>query len=44
MKIVKSLEDSDLLIKGITKTNENQTKKLRGRFLSMLSVTLGASL
>ena len=41
MKIVSALEDSNILLKGITKTVENVTK--RG-FLGMLLETLGASL
>ena len=40
MKIVKVLKDSGLLIKGITKTIENETKKQRGGFLAMLLSTL----
>ena len=39
-KIVKVLKDSGLLIKGITKTIENETKKQRGGFLAMLLSTL----
>ena len=38
IKIFKSSEDSDLLLKGVTKT-----KELKGGFYSMLLVTLGAS-
>ena len=44
MKIVKSLEESVLLIKGISKTNENEPKEQKGGFLSILLGTLGASL
>ena len=44
MKIIKSLEDSDILLKGVTKTIENETKEQKGGFLSMLLGTLGASL
>ena len=44
MKIVKSLQESDLLIKVVTKTTENETKKQRGGFLGILLGTLGASL
>ena len=44
IKIVKSLEDSGLLLKGVTETVQNQIKKQRGGFLSMLLGTLGASL
>ena len=44
MKIVKSLEASGLLIKGVSKTIKNEAKEQKGRFLSMLLGTLGASL
>ena len=44
MKIVQALEDSKILLKGITKTVENQTKEQKGGFLGMLSCTLRASL
>ena len=44
MKIVQSLEDSNILLKGVTKTIKNKTKEQKGRFLSMLLGTLGASL
>ena len=44
MKIIEALENSGILLKGITKTIENETKEQRGRFLSMLLDTLGASL
>ena len=44
MKKVKSLEDSGLLLKGVTKTIEIKTKEWRGAFLSMLLGTSGASL
>ena len=44
MKIVQVLEDSNILLKGVTKTIENETKGQKGRFLSMLLGTLGASL
>ena len=44
MKIVQALEDSNILLKGITKTIENKTKEQKGGFLGMLSGTLGASL
>ena len=36
MKIVKSFEESGLLIKGITKSIENETKVQKVKFLSML--------
>ena len=45
MKIVQALEDSNILLKGVTKTIENKTKGQKGGFvLSMLLGTLGASL
>ena len=44
MKIVKSLEESGLLIKGISKVIKNQAKEQKGGFLSMLLGTLNASL
>ena len=44
MKIIKSLEDSGLLIKGVSKTIQNEAKEQKGGFLSMLLGTLGASL
>ena len=44
IKIVKSLEDSGLLLKGITELVQNEIKEQKGRFLSMLLGTLGASL
>ena len=43
MKIVQALEDSNILLKGVTKTIENETKEQKGRLLSMLLGTLGAS-
>ena len=43
-KIVKSLEDSDLLLKGVTESVQNEIKEQKGGFLSMLLGTLGASL
>ena len=43
-KIVQALEDSDILLKGVTKTIKNETKEQKGGFLSMLLGTLGASL
>ena len=33
MKIVKSLEDSGLLLKGISKTIQNEAKEQKGGFL-----------
>ena len=44
MKIIQSLEDSNILLKGVTKTIQNETKEQKGRFLSMLLGTLRASL
>ena len=44
MKIVKSLEDSGLLLKGVTETVRNEVKEQKGGFVSMLLRTLGASL
>ena len=44
MKIIEALENSGILLKGVSKTIENETKEQRGGFLSMLLDTLGASL
>ena len=44
MKIVQALEDSNILLKGVTKTIKNETKEQKRGFLSMLLGTLGASL
>ena len=44
IKIVKSLEDSALLLKGITELIQNEVKEQKGGFLSMFLGTLGASL
>ena len=44
LKIVKSLEDSGLLLDGITETGKNEVKEQKGDFLNMLLGTLGASL
>ena len=44
MTIAQDLEDSDILLKGITKTIENETKERKRKFLGMLLGTLGASL
>ena len=44
MKIVQALEDSNILLNGVTKTIKNETKEQKGGFLSMLLGTLGASL
>ena len=43
-KIVKSLEDSGLLLKGVSETIKNEAKERKGGFLSMLLGTLDASL
>ena len=43
-KIVKSLEDSGVLLKGVSETIQNESKEQRGGFVSMLLGTLGASL
>ena len=44
LKIVKSLENSGLLLKGVSETIQHEAKEQRGGFLSMLLSTLGASL
>ena len=44
IKIIEALENSGILLKGVTKTIENETKEQSGRFLSMFLGTLGASL
>ena len=44
MKIVESLEESGLLIKGVSETVKNEVKEQKGRFLPMLLCTLAASL
>ena len=44
LKIVKSLEDSGILLDGITETVKNEVKKQKGGFLSMILGTLRASL
>ena len=44
IKIVKSFEDSDLLLKGVSETTQNEAKEQKRGFLSMLLGTLGASL
>ena len=44
MKIIEALENSCILLKGVSKTIENKTKEQRGGFLSILLGTLGASL
>ena len=44
MKIIEALENSGILLKGVSKTIENETKEQRGGFLSILLGNLGASL
>ena len=43
MKMANSLEETGLLIKGISETIKNKTKKYKGGFLSMLLGTLAVS-
>ena len=44
MKIIQALEDSDILLKGVTKTIKNETKEQNGGFLSVFLGTLRARL
>ena len=44
LKIVKSLEGSGILLKGVSETIQHEAKEQRGGFLTMLLGTLGASL
>ena len=44
IKIVKSLEDSGLLLKGVSETVQNKAREHKAGFLSMLLGTIGASL
>ena len=44
IKVVKSLENSGVLLKGVSETIQHEAKEQRGGFLSMLLGTLGASL
>ena len=44
IKIVKSFEDSGVLLDGVTKTVQNEIKEQKGGFITMLLGTLGASL
>ena len=44
IEIVKSLEHSGLLLKGVTETVQNKIKEQKGGLLGMLLGTLGASL
>ena len=44
LKIVKSLEDSGILLNGITEPVKNEVKEQKGGFLSIFLGTLGVSL
>ena len=44
IEIVKSLEDSGLLLKGVSETIRNEAKEQKGRFLSVLLGALDANL
>ena len=44
IKIVQALEDFNILLKGVTKTIQNETKEQKGGFLVLLLGILGASL
>ena len=44
IKIIQTLENSNILIKGVTKTIKNERKEQKGGFLSMILGSLGASL
>ena len=44
MKIFQALEDSNIFLKGVTKTIKTETKEQKGGFLSMLLGTFAASL
>ena len=44
MKIFKSLEDSAILMKGVSETVQNEIKEQKGGFFGMLLGTLDASL
>ena len=44
IKIIKALENSGILLKGVSQAIKNETKEQKGGFLSMLLGTLGASL
>ena len=44
MKTIKSLQESALLIKSVSKTIKNGAKEEKGRFLGMLLGTLGTLL
>ena len=42
--IIKVIEDSNILLKGVTETIKNETKKQEGGFLGILVDTLGSIL
>ena len=44
LKITKTLEGSNIILKGITKKIKSETKEQKGGLLSMLLGTLGDSL
>ena len=44
LMIVQALEDSNILLKGVTKAIKNEAKEQKGGFLSMLLGTLRANL
>ena len=44
MKIVQALEDSNFLLKGVTKTIKNETKSQSGGYLGLLLGTLASTL
>ena len=44
LKVIKSLEEFGLLIKGLSETDKNKAKEQKGEFLGMILGTLGASL
>ena len=44
MKIIKSFEESGLLIRGVRETIKNEAKKTKSRFLSISLDILGGSL
>ena len=44
LEIIESLEDSGVLLKGVSETIQPEAKEQRGVFISMLLGTLGASL
>ena len=44
MKIIKSLQESGLILKAVSQTIKNETKEQKRGFLGMLLGTLGASI